>query len=170
MRKYSHLIISAIFAVTLFACGPTTEQAIDYNDAIIAEQKLVLNKENQLINIIANNQQDQINSMHKELLDQIDNSIRTVNELKGHSKFNGFRDATLALFKVYKEVVEGEYAEVIKIAQLPDEEYTKEADDKIMEVSGQIDSKLEKALNDFGDAQEKFAEELDFQLKEEPSM
>lgn len=165
MKRIHFLIISSLFFVFLAACGPTKEDAIDYNDAIIAEQKAILEKENQLINTIANNQQDQIKKVHKELIDQIDNSIKTIKELKGHSQFDNFKKATVDLFETYKSVVKNEYSKVIEIAMLPDEEYTQEADDEIMEVSGQIDSKLEKALNDFGAAQEEFAKELGFQLR-----
>ena len=165
MKRVNLLIISSLFAVFFAACGPTTEDAINFNDAVIAEQKTVLDKENHLINTIANNQQDQIKLVQQELLDQIDKSIKTVEELKGHSKFDEFKDATIKLFVIYKEVVANDYSEIIKIAMLPDEEYTQEADDKMNEISGQIDSKLEKALTDFGKAQEKFAQELNFTLR-----
>lgn len=165
MKKLNILFISTIIAVIFAGCGPSTEDAIDYNNAIIAEQKAVVEKENDLINTIANNQQDKIKAVHQELLNQIDKSKKTVEELKGHSKFDTFESATVKLFEIYKEVVNTEYGEVIKIAMLPDEEYTQEADDRIIELTGLIESKLEKALNDFGEAQEKFAEELNFTLR-----
>ena len=48
-------MFGALMLTSFFACGPTKEDAIKYNDSIITEQRKVVDKENELTGAIKNN-------------------------------------------------------------------------------------------------------------------
>lgn len=165
MRNLS-IYLLAPFLLFLSACGPNAEDAKEFNDKIIQVQKNVLEAENDFINTVSNNKQEEIDQAYNTFLSTINESIKKVEEMEGHSKFDTFRNATLDLLKTYKSVTEEEYAKAIEIAKIPDEKYTQEDDDELMQLSEEIDKKLQDAINEFGKAQEEFAKEWKLELVE----
>lgn len=162
MKKLNLLFF--VFALFLVSCGPSTQDAIDFNNAIIDHQKRLLDTESQLINAISNHQTAQVDQIYKDYLTQIDNSIAAINDLKSFSKFDTFKTSALSLFTAYKEVITNEYAEVIKLYRIPTDVYTDNDDKKLNELTRSIDSKLEDALKNFVETQKSFATEFNFTL------
>lgn len=165
MRNLSIYLI-APFLLLLTACGTNAEDAKEFNDKIIQVQRNVLEAENDFINAVSNNKQEEIDQAYNTFLNTINESIKKVEEMEGHSKFDNFRKAALDFLKTYKAVTGKEYARAIEIAKIPDEKYTQEDDDELMQLSEIIDKKLQDAINEFGKAQEKFAKEWELNLVE----
>jgi hypothetical protein len=160
-------IIAVIF--TLFtSCGPSKDDAVKYNDAIVEQEMLIINKEDSLIEAISRNQPDKAERLYKEFSSQINSSIETINKTVAFDHETNFREAALELFKSYKSAAENEYAEMIKISQIPDEIYTKDDDDKLINLSKTVFDKLNIGLGKFSKAQKNFTDKYKLELSNKP--
>jgi len=141
----------------LISCKPSKEEAMKYHDALINEEVLVLEAESAFSDAVVNNKQDQLDVLYAAFLKQIETSTAAVINIKALGGDSSFKDATLALLSIYSSVAKQEYAEVLKIAKVPDEEYTEEHNNKMKEISAKIDDKLNKEVQSFMKAQKELA-------------
>lgn len=156
-------IIAVIF--TLFvSCGPSKDDAVKYNDAIVEQEMLIINKEDSLIEAISRNQSDKAERLYKDFVSQINSSTEKINKTDAFDHEKAFREAALELFKSYKSAAENEYADMMKITRIPDEVYTKEDDDKLIDLSKTVFDKLNIELGKFSKAQKNFADKYKLEL------
>lgn len=156
-----------MFAVTLVSCGPTTDEAIDYNDLIIDEQSAIDDKEVLLINSLAA-EDASAESMKKALADFDAQVASGIEKLKGLSKFDDttvFADAALKLFVLYDGVAKNEYKQVVEIYSK--EDYTEEDLDLADKLLDAIDEKLDGEMKTFQDVQKNFAAKYNFKIEED---
>lgn len=156
-------MFSAFVLMSFFACGPTKEDAIKYNDEIIVEQRKVVNAENDLTGAIKSNAGN-LDAVLAKLVAQVDESTATVTKMESFDKKTEFKDAALKLFAVYKDVATGEYKAWLANLKTPAEM----VDDKVLaeetELVAKINEKIDKALNDFTKAQDDFAAKYKFEI------
>jgi len=167
MRKIYFVLFTMLAATfTLMSCGPSKEQAMDYNDKIINEQKKIIKAENDLIKAIKKSYVtvDMLEMMLDDLSVQIDDSKKVVEGMKDLGKDTEFKDATLAFLNTYKEVVGNEYKAWLMNLRIPDENVTSEVLLEEEELIYNINKKLDKANNAFTDAQKIFADKYQFKL------
>lgn len=159
-----YLIITFFF----FSCGPSANDAIKYNDTIVAAQKKVIEKEAVLIDVI-NTTSDSLDLVYEDFKKEIDLSIETIKKMEAFDKNTDYKDLALSFFSDYKEVAENEYKEMISYAKVPDSLYTEEIDNKVLELSKNIDDKINKSIDAFIKFQDNFATKYKFELTEEPT-
>ena len=165
MKKLFTTIIGSLFvSAILVSCGPTTNDAIKYNDALVDQQKKVLQKESVLIEGISKNMPDKLDSSYNDLLSQIKESIDVVQKMDAFDGKTEMKDAALKVFEAYKDAAENDYAKMIKLAKTPDTLYTQETDNKVIDLSKKIDDKLNKAVDAFIEKQNEFAKKYKFEL------
>lgn len=165
MRKLFSTIIGSLFvSAMLVSCGPTTDDAVKYNDELVAQQTKVFEKESALIEAISKNIPDKLDLLCADLSKQIDESTEAVKKMESFDGKTEMKDAAMKVFIAYKEVTDKEYKEMIKFAKTPDSLYTPEDDNKLIEVSKKIDDKLNKAVDEFVQLQKEFAEKYKFEL------
>lgn len=165
MKKLFITILSSLFvSAILVSCGPTTDDAIKYNDALVSQQTKVFEKESALIEAISKNMPEKFDALLNDLSKQIDSSTDAVKKMEAFDGKNDLKDAALKVFATYKDEVGGDYAEMIKFAKTPDSLYTQEDDDKVIEMSKKIDDKLNKAVEEFVSLQKSFAGKYKFEL------
>lgn len=161
-------VILVLFAATfmLSACAPTKEDAMNYNDKIIQEQKKIVQSEKELISAIKQNltKGSTLEDLLDELSTQVDASIKVVEELGNLGKDASFKDAAIAFLTTYKDVVDNEYEDWLKNLRTPDELITENVLYEEEELVHAINRKLDKANNLFLDAQKEFATKYDFRL------
>jgi len=157
------LFISAV----LISCGPTSDNASKYNDALVSWQTKVFQKESVLIEAFSKNMPDKLDISYEELVKQLKESSDSVQKIKTFAGKTDLKDAAMKVFEAYKDVTENDYPEMIKLAKTPDSLYTQETDDKVIEISKKIDDKLDKVIDAFVEKQEKFSEKYKFELKAE---
>jgi len=148
----------------LISCKPSKEDALKYNDALVNEEILVIKAESAFTDAVINNRQNELDSLYQIFLKQIDISIANVNNIKPIGDENKFKDATLSLLSTYKSVVNNEYAEVLEIAKVPDDEFTQEHNNNMNLLSEKIDEKLEKEIQNFLNAQKELAKKYDLSI------
>jgi len=162
----STFIFSLSIMFLLNSCAPTKEDAMNYNDKIIKEQKKIVENEKQFISAVKENltKGPTLDNILKDLSTQIDESKKVV---EGMDKFNGksdFKDAALKFIGAYRNVVDNEYKAWLKNLKTPDELVTNDVIYEEEELVHAINRKLDKANNDFLDAQKEFAATYKFKL------
>jgi len=165
MKKIFATIIGSLFiSAILVSCGPTSNDAIKYNDELVNQQTKVFEKETVLIDAISKNMPDKLEGLYSDLKKQVDESISAVEKMDAFDGKTDFKDAAMKVFNTYKDVTANEYNDMIKYSKIPDSLYTQEDDDKVIELSKKIDDKLNKSVDDFIQIQKSFAGKYKFEL------
>lgn len=164
MKKTIFFTAFAALVALLISCKPSKEEAKKYNDALVNEEVLVIEAEGVFTEAVVNNKQEELDKLYEAFVSQIDASTTLVSAMKPLGGDTKLKDATLSLLTAYKSVAKNEYAEVLKIAKLPDEEFTEELNNKLNDLSVAIDEKLNKEVQNFLNAQKELAGKYDITL------
>ena len=152
------LIISIYLITLLTSCSEGGQDPEKYNQAMISQIKSVLLKEDSLIEIIKKNKPEKLNISFNKLIQKIDSSIYIIQHLKYPQKDSSLRISAIHLLKVYKTITKNVYPEVIRIAKIPDKDYSKADDELIKLASNEINTKLDSALAIFIKTEKVFAD------------
>jgi hypothetical protein len=153
MKNLRTFLALTVLITLMVSCKPSKDDAIKYNDALVNEEILVIESESAFSDAVVNNKQEELDKLYNAFSKQIQLSILKVTVIKPLGGDSKFKDATLALLNAYASVAKEEYAEVLKIAKVPDEEYTEEHNNRMNELSKKIDDKLDKEVQNFLNAQ-----------------
>ena len=167
MKKTIPFIMIALFVGILSSCGPTSDQAVDYNDKIINEQIAIFEKMELLIDAYENYQPDLMDAAYEVTLTQITKSSANVEALADFDGSTTFRDAGVTLFKLYKSVLENEHKQIIELLKLPDSQYG-DAEVKLTgDLSEAADEKINSGIEDLDVIQKEFATKYNFEIEAE---
>lgn len=140
----------------------TFNNAIEYNDYIINQQNLIVERIDAYISNISDGDKNSTLVSLKELIKTIDQSLINLKNIGPYESNSAFRDAAIDLFEFYKSVAMNEYNEIVDIRfkeELTDEDYN-----RLQEIVDQISAK-EKLVDDkFINSQKAFANEFGFIL------
>ena len=171
MKNIFPYLVTLFFACMFFSCGPTSEDAAKYNDALVAQEAKVLNAEMTLTSALIKNQPSAvIDTAYNKLVKQLNASTDSV---KNAASFDGgttLKDALLDLFTTYNTVTTKDYPEIIKLNKINDTLVTLAEDfDKKIAITDRIDSILNGAVDKFEKVHWDFAKKyrLDFTEKEQ---
>ena len=165
MKKTIPFIMIALFVGILSSCGPTRDQAVDYNDKIINEQIAIFEKMEQLIDTYENYQPDLMDAAYEKTLTQINQSIKNIEALPEFDGSTTFRDAGVTLFKLYKSVLENEHKQIIKLLKLPDSQYGDAEVKQTGDLSDAADEKINQGISNLDLIQSEFAMKYDFEIE-----
>ena len=159
-------LIAIVFMVT--SCKPSKEDAINYNDKIIREQKKIVQSEKELIEAIKQDltKGSTLETLLKELSDQIDASKKIIEEMKDFDGKSDFKDAALTFLKSYKDVCDNEYTKWLKNLKIPEDQVTEDVLYEEEELVHAINRKLDKTNTEFLNAQKDFAAIYQIKLTE----
>ncbi len=164
MKKLFYVL--TFLSVFIFTgCGPTTEDAIEYNDKIIAEEFAVIGTIDDLQAALGTFDPAKIEPALNAAKAQVDKSIEAVKKIGGFDGNNEFLDATLNLFNVFKDQLKNEYQEQFEIYKIPIEQYTTKEENRYNELNDIIDSKYFPAFEKFSKAQDAFAVKWKFETE-----
>ena len=163
MRKFLNLFVitSLLF---FYSCSPSSKQASKYNNALIMQQRYVVEKMDDFISSLSKYEKKDMNSAYQNLLTTIDKSIDTVKRLKGFDGSTEFRDTTLALLELYKNVTENEFRTILNILSKPDSVYTNTDAKAVSQTLLQARNKISEANKKFQKYQEAFAKKYNLSL------
>lgn len=158
-------LIAIVVALSLVSCKPSKEEAVKYNDKIIDEQIAITKKIEALNKSFKTwNNADSMDVCWVNALDQTEKSLKKVTEMGNFHGNNQLRDGAIALFKVYKAVLNVEFREMVAIYKMPDELYGKEQEQKWTNLSDEAFNKLDKAITEMSKIQQNFAKEFGFEV------
>lgn len=167
MKNINKLFIFLFFITGLIACEDNGKKAIEYNDAIVEEQIKIAKALTSLQKSYENYVAEEMQTAHKKALTTVENSITKVQNMPLVNDDTSLRVAALKLFGVYKNVLEVEHKEMIRLYKLPEDKYG-EAELKQWEnLSVQYLEKMQSALKDFQAVQAEYAKKHNFMLLEE---
>jgi hypothetical protein len=165
MKRLVTPLIAIFVVFSLVSCKPSKEEAVKYNDKIIDEQVAITQKIEALNKSFKTwNNADTMDLCWVNALDQTEKSLKKVSEME---KFHGnsqLRDGAIALFKVYRSVINVEFREMVGIYKMPDELYGKDQELKWTNLSDEAFNKLDKAIGEMSKVQQSFAKEFGFQI------
>lgn len=166
MKKKVFYPVALLMVLLLSQCGPTMQDAMDYNDELIAEQSDVIDKINDLDEAVMTYDSKQIETALKAAKTQVEKSIKATDEIGGFDGDTKFADECTALFKMFESQINGEYAEQLKIYAARDAgNYTEDDEKRSEELFELIDDKYNPAFEKFSKAQENFADKWGFILE-----
>jgi hypothetical protein len=165
MKKILCALVLVLGVVILNSCGPTTEQATAYNDAIIDEQVAVMDKINAVYDAFKGQDPASMDKAYTDAVNQVKTGTDVVSKMEKFGGSTEFRDGAIELFKVYQSVLDNEYKEMITIYKLPDEEYTPEQETKWNTLSDQALGKMDTALEKLKKIQADFAKKYKFEIE-----
>ncbi|MEI6764274.1 MAG: hypothetical protein WCM76_01460 [Bacteroidota bacterium] len=165
MRKIAGTLLFTTVMLCVMSCGPTSDQAIAYNDKIIDQQVAIINKMDGLNTSFKDwSNKEGMDKAYAEAIKQVEVSITEVTAMDAFDKNTEFKEGALSLFKVYKSVLDNEYKEMVALYKLPDNLFTKEQEDKWTSLSEQALNKMDNGLNELKPIQSKFAEKYKFEI------
>lgn len=159
--------LSGAFKLAAQKTGDTAEfkSAIDYNNYIIAEQEKVVTGMNRLSLAI---DKDLCNDMDKALDSLKILTEKSLKVIKGMGAYNNnfeFRDAAVNLFSFYCKISKKEFKTMVNILKKGDK-ITKKDEKKIGDINIKITNKENILDTFFSDAQQKFAKENNFTIRD----
>ncbi len=164
MKQYFILLLVIIAVIT--ACSSSSDEAIKYNDAIIAKQQEVVNLFNKLDSSFSDTLDFSFIQFHQKLCNEIQSQLKTLDTIKPFDNKDDFKNEYKKLLLVYKQVADSDYSKLIKIRSLPDSLYTDVQHNTFIHIWEQSSQKIQHAINDFILFQKKFANTYKFTLSE----
>lgn len=170
MKKIASIGLFAVIMFSMISCGPTSEQAIAYNDKIIDQQVAIINKVDALNTSFKTwENKAGMDKAWTEAVKQVETSTTEVTAMDAFDKNSDFKEAALKLFGIYKEVLNNEYKEMLALYKLPNDLFTKEQEERWGKLSEQAFEKMDKALNELKPVQAQFAEKYKFEINKKYS-
>jgi hypothetical protein len=165
MKRKIYYLLSFSVLLLITSCGPTVQDAIDYNDKIIAIETSVIEKINKLESEFTSYDPIKIEPAWNDAKAQLETSITELEKVEAFDGKTEFKDQTMELFKTFQKQVGTEYLEMLNIYKLPADKYTEIEENRYNELLKKIDNEYQAAFNKFTDVQNKFAAKYGFELK-----
>ncbi|HNW69535.1 MAG TPA: hypothetical protein PKI01_03970 [Bacteroidales bacterium] len=165
MTKHYKVLAACFLMFMLASCGPSKEEAIKYNDSIIDEQALIVEKINTLYKCIDDlDHPENMDEAYKQALMQVDSGTGKVSKLPDFDGKSDLREAALKLFSVYKSVIQKELKTMIDILKMSPVDITPEIETQFDTMNTQALNKMDSGLKEFQAVQIKFSEKYNFIL------
>lgn len=160
------LLFVGVGLMTVFtSCGPTQDDAVKFNDQVVADQKELLAMEEELIGTITDDADvSDVEKAYEKYVKFIDNTLKKYEEMDEFDKNDTFRKAMLELLKAFQAIAKDEYKTVVKIYGKSEEDLTEDDLDTWDSVIDDIESKEGEANDAFLEKQKVFADEFGFSL------
>ncbi len=166
MKNLNSLVIVLILSF-IFACNSLTDEAINYNDAIISKQQTIVNLFNSLDSSFSDTIHKTFVTHYEKLKTEIEQQLNTIDTaIKPFNGSDDFKNAYKELLKSYNEVVNNEYKQLVDWYSLPDSLFTEDVLAEFRKTYQLANEKLEQALNRFREFQKQFASTYKFNLIE----
>lgn len=160
--KQIRFLFPVIAALMLVACKPSPQQAMEYNDKIIAEQIKIQNLDNEVLAALDEVDSTLGETKLKNYLEQIKASTEIVSKMEKFDGKDDFKNEALSFFAMYKAIGEMEYTQMLALVK--GSERGEEVQQRYEALRQTMSDKYKAAHDKFDEAQKKFAGEYKFQL------
>jgi len=164
MKKTNfYLLIFASLVSLFYACGPTPQQARQFNDDVIVQQKAVIDVINTLEEAIGSYDPQKIEPALNAAAVQIDKSLEILKGMKNIDEETDFFPLTIQLVELFKNQVGNEYKKILEQYKLPEDEYDEDATNALLK---SIDDGYNPLAEKFFASQQAFADKYGFELED----
>jgi len=157
-------LIFVSFSIILQSCGGEKIKPEAYNDALVTEQINVVKASEELQAGFDTYIKEDMETLFQRYINQVDASLKKVNELGDYNNDDTFQNATIELLEMYKTLGKKEYLQAKEILSKPDSIYSKNDEARVELLFKQIDRTIQKATTAYQKEQEKFASKNKIQL------
>lgn len=157
------LLILSFFLMTMLACGPSKNDAIDVNDQMVDAVDKCTKAENAFFETCATYNPAKIGSALKELTTVCKQVKTDLEGEKVHEKFAKFKETTQHLVNAYVSL-EKDYVEYARLYSIPTENFTAEDETQTSATAGKITDALNKEYDAFKAIQKEFSKEYGYTL------
>jgi len=166
MKNLTLTMLIALLGI-FYACKPTVEQAIKYNDDIIAKNDSIAAKLSLLTDAYDKMDPEQMDKAFEEALKTTKAGIEFLNKLEAFDNDTSFKAGALNLFKTYESVLENEHKRLIELSKLPESKYGDNEVAEYAKLRDQANSKTDQEINKLTEIQEKFAKKFKFEMTDD---
>jgi hypothetical protein len=160
------LAASFVLALVLTSCGPSQNDAIKYNDQLIAIQKALVPFHQGFIDQIDGHNTDSLKLMQEMFVAKSKEALENCQKLQPFAEKRDYLDAAIEYFKTMNDLANNESKMIMETMVKDSTQVTEEDMNKITEYAGKFDSEYERIMKKVQDAQNAFAVEWKFQLVE----
>jgi hypothetical protein len=164
MQRFTCGLFLFVALSCLWACKPSRQEAVEYSDRIINQQKAVHQKELQMLEALEDS--TAVQGAYEAYMRQVRTAIDSVQKLEAFDGQTSFKDAALALFNTYRVAGETQYREVVKLMKKSDAQLTLEDKERASELLQDVREKLNSEVADLDSAQDHFAKQYNIELEE----
>ena len=165
MNKF--LFILSLVFITLSSCNRNNVKPEVYNDSLVVHQIRVVEKADKLQDAFDSYVEKEMLFRHKDLENQIKNSIGAIEVMASYNGDDTYKNAALEMLNGYKNLLNKEYKAAEKILEQPDSLYSDGDEARLEMLYKQIDMLSLKYNSDFKKAQETFSKEYKITIKPE---
>lgn len=166
-RIMKKLVVYLSGIVLLLSCNNSAPDAVKYNDELVMKQDSIVSLIDSLDQLIIQRDTIKMLEFQKHVVHVIDDKIESVNKYNDFEGNGDFKNAVIKLFTNYKSIVSEKYHTVISISLLNQVSFEKDSLDKFNNTIKEINTEFSESLEEFLEAQKKFAEKYKFSLVEE---
>jgi hypothetical protein len=162
--KKLFLILSSML-ILVWGCGPTAQEAAEYNNAIVTQQKIVLEKVSDLDNAIGNFDENKMQKTHQQAKLTLEKALEEIKVLEEVSGNEQLKEAAVNYFENLKVLITDLYPKLITLFSMPPENYTdteKQTADSLQQI---INMKHNESRDLFLKAQAEFAKKHNIELE-----
>ena len=167
MKKILSLVSVFILMGITTACGPTSEQAIEYNDVIVDQQNAVFDAFVELLNSYDEYEPVAMDAAFGKTNEAIKIAKEAISALEPFDGDATFRDEALKLIDTYQIALTTEHTEIIRLLKLPDEEFGEPELKLIESLIEQSSEKIENGISLLTPIQEAFSVKYNFEISED---
>ncbi|HBS88700.1 MAG: hypothetical protein A2W91_18840 [Bacteroidetes bacterium GWF2_38_335] len=159
-----YLPVFVILSVLLVSCGPSTEKAIEYNDALVAEHAAVTENIQMLFQDISGFNMTRIDEDYNNTKESIKISTGHIEDLGDFYGDDSYKNAFIEYMDHAGKMIDNEVKQVIDILKLGDK-ITAVDEEKLNQLTDKIYNKEKEANKNLELKQAEFSEKYEFDLK-----
>jgi hypothetical protein len=161
---YKLFIISS-FILALASCGVTSQDAVHYNNRIIALDSAVTISLDSVLTAVDSLNSEDYNVLYNEFIINLQSSVIQLDSLASFYGDNELYQATKKLFVSYYDIAQTKRVKLREIAEMPDSAYTSETDSTWQYLNYQVEKQLKYNIDSFMQVQVEFAKRYKIEIK-----
>lgn len=159
------MALSLIMAMTIISCRPTSKQAGAFNDRLMAQQKAVVLKYDELLETFDTYVPEKMDAALLALSSQIEDSRREVNNVELMEGGENLRNEVLNYLSVLDNAASSDFEYLVRLYKVPENEFTPEIRIDWENRYKEVDTRIKDAAKRLKEVQADFAQDFNLVIK-----
>ncbi len=159
------IVIVVMLAAALSACKPTPKEAGAFNNDLMAQQKAVVVKYDQLLETFDTYVSEKMDAALVVLMDQVAESQANVQELTPIVGGENLKQEVLNYISVFEDVTNNDLDYLVRLYKLPENEFTAEVRLQWETRYKDVDTRIKEASARLKEAQKEYANYFNLDIK-----
>lgn len=164
MKKIA-VLFSSFAMFMMVSCGPSTKDAVAYNDKIMGIINNLTVAHNAFLNQIDGHNIDSLKWAQKAFSEKSKASLDEINAIGPFAEKKEYQEAAIAYFTSINTMADNEGKQMVEIMSKDSSQVTMEDVTKVEELAAKFDASYDKTFNEIQAAQAKFSQEWKFEIE-----